>query len=155
MATPMQAVYINAERPSNAKASSEPKESARILETHRQKLAGELEHAKRLLDNYVPEDGEGNPYSSDTLERARIFLDIHMNWAWRRGSLAPIPKVGLGPDGSIDLYWRTPDWKLLVNIPADRCKSATFYGDDYNRQRTKGSLDPEELSIPIIAWLTT
>ena len=140
--------------PENAEWEHSPTASSRLLETHRQKLEVEVQQARTIIAPDEANDDQDLP-TEETLNRAIAFLRTHMNWVWRsRGTLAPVPTIGPGPSGSVDLYWRTPYWKLLVNIPASNGALATFYGDDYNRQKTKGSLDPDALSIPIIAWLT-
>ncbi len=127
--------------------------SERLLEAQRQQFEAEVEHAKGLIVQSETGSDE-HFYSLETLDRAVVFLQTHIEWVWRNcGTKAPIPMIGPGPQGSIDLYWKQPSWKLLVNIPADKDASATFYGDDYGRQRTKGSLDPNELSNTIVAWL--
>jgi hypothetical protein len=127
--------------------------ATRLLETQRKNIEAEIEYAKSILGQ--PEvDGEESFYSEETLDRAIAFLKTHIEWAWRaHGAKAPIPTIGPGPHRSVDLYWKQPSWKLLVNVPANKDLPATFYGDNYGRQKIKGSLDPTELSIPIIAWL--
>lgn len=122
----------------------------------RQELEAEIEQANNILDQ--PAEGEEGEtlYSKETLDRAVKFLRLHIEEALRTYSLqAPSPKIGPGPNRSVDLYWRQPSWKLLVNIPADAGTPATFYGDDYESQRTKGSLDPKKISITVLAWLMT
>lgn len=127
--------------------------SERFLKAQRKQFEAEVEHANSVIV-CSETDGPENLYSKETLDRAVSFLQKHIEWVWKTcGSRAPIPMIGPGPHESVDLYWKQPSWKLLVNIPADKDASATFYGDDYGRQRTKGSLDPNELSNTILAWL--
>ena len=130
-----------------------PEGSERLLEAQRQKFDAEVGRAKSIIAD--PEQhGDETLYSEETLGRAITFLKTHIEWVWRTcGTKAPIPTIGPGPNESVDLYWKQPSWKLLVNIPADKDALATFYGDDYGRQRTKGSLDPNELSSTVVAWL--
>jgi hypothetical protein len=159
MATAITSIYAYARREKescrqegSAGWEDSPETSAGILAAHAEKIEKEIQQARSVLNQ--AENGE-DVYSEETLNRAVAFLKTHIEWAWRsRGGKAPVPTIGIGPDGSVDLYWREAAWKLLVNVPADRAALATFYGDDYDRQRTKGSFDPEALSIPIIAWLT-
>jgi hypothetical protein len=126
--------------------------SSRLLESHRQELEAEIEQARAILDH--PDAVDEHTYSIETLDRSVAFLQKHIESAWRSyAAKAPIPTIGPGPSGSVDLYWKQPYWKLLVNIPSDASASATFYGDDYARHKTKGSLDPNEISVTILAWL--
>lgn len=127
-----------------------PRGASRLLEAQRKEISEEIAHAKEILNQQM----EGELYSAETLDRAVAFLKGHIEGAWRaHAAKVPIPVIGSGPSGSVDLYWEQPTWKLLVNIPADKDASATFYGDDYGRQKTKGSLDPDTVSIAIVAWL--
>ena len=69
------------------------------------------------------------------------------------GMRLPVPRIGPGPEGSIDLHWKQPSWELLVNIPADANEMATFYGDNYGVQKIRGTLDPQKFNLGIAAWL--
>jgi hypothetical protein len=102
-----------------------------------------------------PEEEEDGPgFSSDTLLRARNFLLTQSKQSRQIcGYFPPAPRIGPGPNGSVDLYWKERDWELLINIPADSEKLATFYGDDYGSQRIKGSFDPDSFHYGIIPWL--
>ena len=118
-------------------------------------LKAEIEQAKRILELEDDWDGEGSPgYSEDTFNRAVAFLTTHAEWLWESCSKrSPAPRIGPGPDGSIDLHWKQPSWELLVNIPADANEMATFYGDNYEAQKIRGSLDPKNFNLGIATWL--
>jgi hypothetical protein len=125
--------------------------SSRLLRSQRQELWAEIEHARSIPGTH---DQEGF-YSEETLDRAVAFLEMHIDRLWRSyGVRAPIPTIGPGPAGSVDLFWEWASWKLLVNIPAAPDTLATFYADDRGRQRTKGSFDSNEFSPGIAACLT-
>jgi hypothetical protein len=125
-----------------------------LLGARREELEAEIEQAKTLVNDHPDADEEIGSYSSETFQRAVDFLKTHIEWVWRkRGTNAPLPTIGPGPNGSIDLYWKEQGWKLLVNIPADSNALATFYGDNYGTQTTRGSLDQKELSLAIVAWM--
>lgn len=130
-----------------------PQSSSRLLESRRQELRSEIAHAKSILSQ--PEiNGQEGLYSEETLDRATAFLKMHIEELWQSyGFNAPIPTIGPGPDGSVDLFWEQVSWKLLVNIPATTGALATFYGDDHGRQKTKGSFDPNKFSFNIAACL--
>ncbi|MBI3896513.1 MAG: hypothetical protein HY313_11345 [Acidobacteria bacterium] len=118
-------------------------------------LKAEIEQAKRILELKDDWDGEGSAgYSEDTLNRAITFLITHAQWLWEScGISLPVPKIGPGPDGSIDIHWKQPSWELLVNIPADADEAATFYGDNYGAHKIRGSLDARNFNLGIATWL--
>jgi len=127
--------------------------SGRLLRDHRRAFETEIEQATSLMIRRR-KDTEEETYSQETLDRAIKFLKNHFSYAWNAcSSVAPIPCIGPGPDRSIDLYWKQSSWKLLVNIPADEHAEGAFYGDDYGRNKTEGSFDPNDLSRTIIAWM--
>src|SRR5665213_136827 len=125
----------------------------RLLHRHRMALDAEIEHAAGLM--LRQRDPEDEIYNRETLDRAIAFLKSHISYVWEsRATTAPLPAIGPGPAKSIDLYWEQSSWKLLVNIPADKNSDATFYGDDYGKNKTEGSLDPNDISKAIVSWLT-
>ncbi|SRR5260221_4778014 len=130
-----------------------PQASSRLLKTQCQEVEAEIAHAKDILR--LPElDDKESLYSEETLDRAVAFMKTHIEWVWRSyGTKAPIPTIGPGPHGRVDLYWEQPSWRLLVNIPATKDALATFYADDYGRQKTRGSVDPNKFSVTIAACL--
>jgi len=121
-----------------------------------QQLNAEIERAKLIIELGSDWDGEGSPgYSQDTFGRAIAFLNTHTWRLWESyGIQSPIPRIGPGPDGSIDLHWKQPCWELLVNIPADPNEMAVFYGDNYGAQKIRGSLNPKGFNLGIAEWLT-
>ena len=118
-------------------------------------LKAEIEQAKRILELEDDWDGEGSlGYSEDTFNRAIEFLTTHVERLWDTHRIRlPIPRIGPGPDGSIDLHWKQPSWELLVNIPAAANERATFYGDNYEAHEIRGSLDPKNFNLGIATWL--
>jgi len=120
-----------------------------------QGLKAEIEQAKRILELQDDWDGVGSPgYSEDTFNRAIAFLTMEAEGLWESwGIRLPVPRIGPGPDGSIDLHWKQPSWELLVNISADANEMAVFYGDNYGAQKIRGSLDPKNFNLGIVAWL--
>lgn len=120
----------------------------------REELEAELRQASQVLQLHEDQDVQAIPYSAETLARAVAFLRTHIEWLWRSyGVKMAIPTIGLGPNGSVDLYWKKQSWELLVNVPP--IGPATYYGDNYGREKNKGSFDPEKLSTSVIAWLMT
>jgi len=117
-------------------------------------LRTEIEYAKAMLVRSDDEDEDAPRFSKDAFSRAIEFLRAQSTQFRKMlGSFAPTPSIGPGPDGSVDLHWKKQGWELLVNIPADPGKIATFYGDNYGAQKIKGSFDPKTFNYGIIAWL--
>jgi len=67
----------------------------------------------------------------------------------------PIPAILPGPDGSIDLHWKTEKYELLINIPGDLNAPASFYGDNYSTLKLEGTFDLKQLNFILIDWLRT
>ncbi len=107
-----------------------------------------------LEDNW---DGEGaGPYLPETLDRASSFLRLHNSSLWKHfRERMPVPTIGPGPDGSVDLFWRTDHGTLLVNVPATPNHPASYSGADEHGQRTKGSFDSSRFNLGVIACLMT
>lgn len=108
-----------------------------------------------LLELQQDWDGEGSPgYSEETWDRMSKFLLEHSNQlAGANGVKTPIPKILPGPNGSIDLLWKSDDYELLLNIPADSQSLASFYGDDKGNLFIKGKLAPDKINQGLLQWL--
>jgi len=118
-------------------------------------LSEELVRAESTLEHLEDEGEEDDSgYSSETLLRAKTFL-FGQSKQFRKicGYFPPAPRIGPGPNRSIDLYWKEKDWELLVNIPPESGRMATFYGDDFGAQKIKGSFDPNSFNYGIVPWL--
>jgi hypothetical protein len=118
-------------------------------------LKAEIEQAREMLELADNWDGEGSQtYSKDTFDRAVAFLTMHSDQLLKLYHIhLPAPKIGPGPDGSVDLHWKRRSWELLVNIPADAKEMAVFYGDNYGAQKIKGSVEPRIFSLELFTWL--
>ena len=99
-------------------------------------------------------DDEGaQKYSRETLDRALLFLKNHMQWAREKnGAALAVPRILPGPNGSIDLHWKSPAYEVLLNIPPAPAL-ASFYGDDYGNIRIQGTLDPSAFNLGVLSWL--
>jgi len=119
-------------------------------------LEATLKQAMKIAQLKDDWDGEGSPaYSPITVERAVTFLASYAREMWvAHGIEPPIPRIGPGPDGSVDIHWKEQTWELLVNLPADEREMAVFYGDNYGAQKIRGSLDPRKFNLGIAEWLT-
>lgn len=120
-----------------------------------------IQEAQTILELQDDWDGEGSPgYAESTLRRAIDFLLLNTSRAWECcGIRTQAPVIGPGPDGSIDIHWKTSTRKLLVNIPADSNKAATFYGDDRTSRDgatsnvIEGCLDTAIDHLWLLMWL--
>lgn len=115
-----------------------------------------IEESRSILDMGDDWDGEGAAaYSEATWTRAVEFLRTGARQhVGVRGSLALVPRILPGPDGSVDLHWKHQNTELLVNIPADPAAPIDFYGDRGSRSIIKGKLDAAHDTSWIFQWLT-
>ncbi|HLG13013.1 MAG TPA: hypothetical protein VJH03_00595 [Blastocatellia bacterium] len=115
-----------------------------------------IEESRRILDLKDNWDDEGSPaYEESTWARALDFLTLNAITLWRhRAVWVCAPRILPGPQGSIDLHWRTGGRELLVNIPASLSEPADFYGDNGSCNVIKGKLDTSEDNEWILLWLT-
>jgi hypothetical protein len=122
-----------------------------------QSTAEAITSSQRILDLKYDWDEQGSPgYEQATWQRACDFLVRQASFA--RESLGrdlPVPRILPGPHGSLDVHWKMPRFELLVNIPHDPSKPATFYGDDFGNSSIRGNLNPDEAIPGLIAWLLT
>jgi len=118
-------------------------------------LCAEIERAEAMLEQIEEvEEADAPLYSRDTLRRASAFLKAQSVQAHKMyGAFAPVPNIGIGPNGSVDLHWKRNDWELLVNIPANDRELATYYGDDYGEQKIRGSIYQTTFDYGIVMWL--
>jgi len=111
--------------------------------------------SRSILDMGENWDGEGaTGYSEETWKRATQFLLRHATYILKElGTVIDIPVIGPGPDGSIDLHWKTDRFEMLLNFPKDVNERANFYGDDFGSIYIKGTLDPAAYHHGLLLWL--
>lgn len=104
-----------------------------------------------LEDNW---DREGSPgYHKETWARAVTFLLNMSAELWTdKDQAVPVPRIGKGPEGSIDIHWQLPDRELLVNIAAFPANSMSFYGDLLGEKDT--AIEGRERLPARMKWLT-
>ena len=108
-----------------------------------------------ILDLKKDWDEQGAlPYAETTWKRACDFLIRQSNFSRHTcHKELPVPKILPGPNASIDLHWKLAQFELLVNVPNDPVKNATFYGDDYGDLRIRGDLNTAEVIPGLVVWL--
>jgi hypothetical protein len=111
--------------------------------------------SEKILDLEDDWDGDGAcAYVRTTLDRATQFLETSAKGLWKSRQLwLSIPFIEPGPNGSIDIHWRTEKRELLINIPADVNQLAGYYGDEMGKNSIKGKLDTSEYQEWITIWL--
>lgn len=108
-----------------------PKELASLVEA--------IEQSKYLLEFKDNWDDEGaKKYAPKTWIKATKFIGSYATWLLNiYNRVLATPKIYHGPEGSIDIYWKTEQYNFLINIP-ELGDIATFYGDDYEKQGIEG-----------------
>jgi hypothetical protein len=124
-------------------------------DTDESPLARAIEDSRALLSLTANwDEAEGPPLEEATWLRATSFLKRHAHLLLtKHGIRVPTPTLALGPDGSLDLHWKTERRELLLNIPAEG-GPASFYGDSYGTNSIKGKLDVESSDLGLLTWLT-
>lgn len=114
-----------------------------------------IEASRDILDMGGDWDSEGSVgYSESTWNRATEFLK-RSAFALRvhHGREVQAPRILHGPEGGIDLHWRTTSHELLINIPADPGEPADFYGVSGPSNTIKGKLETSAQNEWILMWL--
>lgn len=75
-------------------------------------------------------DEYGSPgYDEGTLVKAINLLVLYARKILDENEIIiDAPRICASQDGSIDLFWETDTYKLLINIPRDETAMATYYG---------------------------
>jgi hypothetical protein len=117
-------------------------------------LEAAIEAARREFASFRQEDEEALvPPEMATFERTAAFLMRSAAWLLERdGVVLEAPVLTPGPEGSIDILWRSQETELLVNIPPGRSE-ADFYGDTKDGLRIKGTFNPDIHHSGILSWL--
>jgi hypothetical protein len=128
-----------------------PKELSPILDA--------IENSKAIV-NCQPDPSDDLPLacSHETWQRATRILIDHALAVWVKIKVViRAPTISAGPEGSVDLYWTSAPYGLLINIPPDPKQPATFFGDDATNPdatRTSGMLEPAKpIDVGILMWL--
>jgi hypothetical protein len=100
-------------------------------------------------------DGEGSPApAASTFSHAATLLRSLTFEGRRLGRPEfPLPRITPGPSGSIDLFWETESFELLVNVPADPFAPISFDGDNFGSVTLTGSIAPDDSIQPLLRWI--
>lgn len=115
-----------------------------------------IEASRYILELAEDYDGEGSrPYRCETWDRsARFVYQLAMTLYEEHGVLLEPPRIEPGPEGSIDIHWKTPSYELLINVPEGSEEEAQFYGDDYARRVIKGRFPLSAGNTGLLFWLS-
>jgi len=122
------------------------------------KLLKEIKNSEtRILSLEDNWDKEGSKaYKKESFDRAVTFLEqLYQKLIYEHDLRIQIPAIGPGPEGSIDIHWKTNKFELLLNIPEDYQELAGFYGDDYDKESIEGNLNLTSLQDVLVRWLIT
>jgi len=106
-----------------------------------------------LGDNW---DGEGScGYAEETWKRATEFLwkMAEVFYDQERGHTFFPPAINPGPQGSIDLHWDLPKFKLSMNFPASPAHFPSCRGTDSHGLEIKRELDDPEDYVAMARWM--
>lgn len=122
-------------------------------------ISQEIRNSQMIFNRPAdPSDDLALTCSQETWQRAIGILAAHAISVWKnaRAVIRP-PVISVGPDGSVDLYWTSAPYGLLLNVPADPKQPATYYGDDATNpdsNRASGKLDSTRVVDPgVLMWL--
>lgn len=100
-------------------------------------------------------DEIGAGWSEDTWNRTVSYLRDIMHRIWKeKGLLIDIPDIEPSRNGSIDIHWDYPEYELVINVKADETAEATFYGDNREKIKVKGTTPLNAESGELWLWLT-
>lgn len=119
-------------------------------------LADAIQLSRRILELKDDWDEEGSPgYKESTWNRAAEFVkEVASAFHQRFGIRVDPPRILPGPEGSIDIHWKTLERELLINIPSDDEEPADYYGCGSSQDTIKGKLASSLPNEWILLWLT-
>jgi hypothetical protein len=108
-----------------------------------------------MLDLKDDWDEEGSPgYKESTWYRAIQFIrNVSASFRQSAGFWVEPPRILPGPEGSIDIHWKTSKRELLINIPESDEEPADYYGCGSLQDAIKGKLDTSLPNEWILLWL--
>jgi hypothetical protein len=100
-----------------------------------------IEASEYILDLKDDWDDEGSiGYEVATWKRTVDLLKtLSKNALSDFGVVIDAPKIYHGPNGGIDMLWKTEGYKVLAHFPKDELSPITFYGDTLNQESFEGS----------------
>ncbi|MFN3489450.1 MAG: hypothetical protein ACK4YV_09965 [Emticicia sp.] len=117
------------------------------------KVISESKTLLSLGDNWDEEGALAIP--EDIWKRAIKFLKNYSEYILQDKFISiQAPQINPCRDGSIDLSWRTPKARMLINFKNDKSDLAHYYGDYYNNINSiKGYVKTDEIQEFLATWM--
>jgi len=117
-------------------------------------IEGAIEASRSMLDlSQGWDDEDARQIAKSTWDLACEVLRDAARTAYRRYCYAlPAPKIGPCADGSIDLYWGTADFTLLINVRESGEAPSDFYGERAG-SKVQGPFDPTSPKFDFLGLL--
>jgi hypothetical protein len=105
-----------------------------------------------LKDNWDREGSSG--YSQSTWQRAVSFLVAQWSQFLKEmGHPMEIPSILPDANGSIDLWWDTKEFQLLISIPGSELLPASYYGHKHRKEKIEYAFDSSKPDRRLIRWM--
>jgi hypothetical protein len=116
-----------------------------------QAIEAAAERLRALEEDW--DDQGAQPIREETIQRAARFLHLAAAQLAARGTELPIPRISPCADGSVDLFWKDGEFRLLMNVQPGETVS-DFYGEGPEGVQVKGPFQPESHDISnYFRWL--
>lgn len=127
------------------------------LHPNQESLEVAIARSLSMLD-IIPDSHEENMsgYSEDTWSRATGLLQaVSIEYWLKNRKVMAIPRIAPGPDGTIDIYWRIPILRLIINVPKEANSPANYYGESPKGIK-EGYLSTSDTNawVQLLEWLT-
>jgi len=137
---------------------SEPFPRTATRRSNRERFAAveeAIDASRKLLA--LPErwdDEEARRILPSTWDKAVGLLRRTTSAVYRRSeAVLKAPRISPCSDGSIDIFWKTNAFKLLVNIRPDGQGDSDFYGESKDGLMVKGTFRPDGHDLGFVDWL--
>jgi hypothetical protein len=104
-------------------------------------LADALKDCRNLLTLSAGwDDADGLPIRPETVEAACSLLESAESKSVQHyGRSLPMPRVSACSDGSVDLFWKTAAYRLLINVQPGNVSESDFYGETQSGLKFRGT----------------
>ena len=116
------------------------------------RLFQEIEKSKYII-NLVDDTYEDDVQQYDEktwLNAIKFVCDYTISIYNFSKKVIPPPQILHGPEGGIDVLWKSKRYRLLINIPYFENQLASFYGDNYNRNTVKGTFEISNINTGVL-----
>jgi hypothetical protein len=145
--------HLRARRP--ASRAKQLKVGDVVLPMHLHEFEERVEVSRAVIGRVDPDDGTS--VVASTWRRTAEFVARIARLYWQRvAQLPPLPVITDGPEGSVDVVWRSGSRQILLNVPDDDDDVITASGIDTgdDDRRFRDSFRPSETPAWLLHWLT-